>query len=118
MESDNGLIGNTQFHDDDQKSGEILSNWVNRSGMHRKTILDEINQMIQDGTPIGEKTFQQWTSSGESAKRISGQTPEMQGNRLIAVVKWFYTEHRHRSKFVVLTKELKGNKFHLSRYSN
>lgn len=107
METDNGTIGNPQFHDDDQRSGEILANWVNRSGMHRKVIMDEVNHQLQDGVSIGDKTFQQWTTAGESGKRISGYTPEMQGNRVVAVIRWFYNEHRHRSKTVIETSELR-----------
>ncbi len=107
METDNGIIRNQQFHDEDQKSGEILANWVSRCGMHRKVIMDEINAQIHDGNPIGSKTFQQWTTAGESGKRISGQTPEMQGERVVAVIRWFYNEHLHRAKTVIETTELR-----------
>ena len=107
METSNGISGILQFQDADQKSGEILSNWVARCGMHRRVIMDEINQHIQDGVLIGDKTFQQWTTAGESGKRISGQTPEMQGNRVVAVIRWFYDEHRHRSKPVIEISELR-----------
>lgn len=107
METHNSIIGKNEFYDSDQISGEILSHWLNRSGVHRKVILDEINQNHQDSIPIGEKTFQQWTSSGESARRISGLTPDVQGNRVVAVVGWFFNEHRHRKNPVILPKEMR-----------
>jgi hypothetical protein len=102
--SDNGI---DQFQDPDMLSGQIFSSWLHRSGVERKLILEELDKFSHNIGDIGEKTFKQWTSNGESAKRVSGSSPELRGDRLIALVKWFTREHLHRSRPVMSTAELR-----------
>lgn len=99
--------GKGQFKELDLKSGNILSRWLNRSGVSRTVILQEVNQSRALQAKIGSKTFQQWTSSGESAKRISGRNAEEAGARLVEIVKWFFKEHLHRKSGIMATAELR-----------
>lgn len=100
-------IGIDQFQDPDQISGQIFSLWLHRCGVERKLILEELNKFGENIGEIGEKTFKQWTSGGESAKRVSGSSPELRGDRLVALVRWFTREHSHRSRPVMSTAELR-----------
>lgn len=94
------------FQDENQESGYILSAWLERSGVDRRRLLNELHTLNKHLEPIGYKSLQQWTSCGESSRRISGQTPEVIGNRLIAIVTWFIREHFHRTQTVVQLDEL------------
>lgn len=101
-----GKDGNNDFSYDDEVSGEILYSWLSKCGISRRTALDEINQSEKLSEEIGLKTFQQWTSANESAKRISAKTYEETGNRVVAVVQWFFKEHLHRKNKIIETPEL------------
>lgn len=96
-----------QFRDIDQNSGNILSHWLNQSGVSRRLILQEINQSRSLNSKIGFKTFQQWTSAGDSAKKISGRSIDEVGLRLVEIIKWFFNEHLHRKSGIMATNELK-----------
>ncbi|MCL5429406.1 MAG: hypothetical protein M1347_06380 [Chloroflexi bacterium] len=98
--------GISQFRDTAVDSGNILNRWLTLSGVSRGMILKEMNQSGVLNTKIGFKTFQQWTSSGESAKKISGRNNEEAGSRLVEIVKWFFNEHLHRKSGIMLTNEL------------
>lgn len=100
-------FGTDEFQDADRESGHIIAEWLRRSGVERKTILQEMNDFGDSIGEIGEKSFKQWTSDGESARRVSGATPELRGDRLIALLRWFVHEHAHRSRPVVSTAELR-----------
>ncbi len=89
--------GNEQFLDDDRLSGHIFATWLRRSGVERRTILDELAVTSNQTGIIGDKSFKQWTTDSESAKRISGTTPEIRGDRVVALVRWFLKEHSHRA---------------------
>lgn len=97
---------NDCFQSADQKSGQILSSWLERSGVDRKKILEEIHYANRNLDAFGHKSFQQWTTYGASSHRISGHSAEILGARLIAIVNWFVKEHFHRSKTVVRLEEL------------
>lgn len=97
---------NQYYHNEKQESGYILSLWLDRSGVDRRRLLKELHTLNKHLEPIGYKSFQQWTSFGESSRRISGQTPEVIGDRLIAIVSWFIREHNHRTQTVVHVDEL------------
>lgn len=103
----NSKIGTSQFHNADLESAYILSSWLQRSGIERQTILEELKLLTGFEDDIGEKTFRQWTSFGESSKRVSGLTPEIRGQRLVALVTWFLREHRHRSRPIMTSGELR-----------
>ncbi|MEW6649093.1 MAG: hypothetical protein AB1453_02770 [Chloroflexota bacterium] len=103
--SKNGI---SQFQDMDQESGRVLALWLERSGVERKTILNEICVANTDLGEIGEKTFRQWTSYNESSHRVSGTTLEIRGSRLVALVRWFFREHTHRARPVMYTGELRS----------
>jgi hypothetical protein len=100
-------FGIDQFQDDDRLSGHIFSTWLKRSGVERRTILDELYVSNRQIGIIGDKSFKQWTSDSESAKRVSGTTPEIRGDRVVALVRWFFKEHSHRSRPVMTSKELR-----------
>jgi hypothetical protein len=104
LDTDNGI---EQFQDPDQISGHIFSMWLHRCGVERKTILEELKETGENLGDIGEKSFKQWTSDGESAKRVSGATPEIRGDRLVALVRWFLHEHTHRARPVMTNLELR-----------
>jgi hypothetical protein len=101
------IFGTDDFQDADRASGRIFAEWLHRCGVERKTILTEFNEFGESIGEIGEKSFKQWTSDGESARRVSGATPELRGDRLIALVRWFIHEHSHRSRPVMTTAELR-----------
>jgi hypothetical protein len=107
METTHTSIDNIRFQDDDQESGQILSSWLERSGIDRRKILEEIHYSNKNLEPFGHKSFQQWTTYGVSSHRISGHTAEILGERLVAIVNWFIKEHFHRSKSVIKLQELK-----------
>lgn len=107
MDHLSSLSGTTEFLDAAQESGSILSGWVRKSGVAHKTILAELNKLYPNLGEIGEKSFKQWTSEGESARRVSGNTPELRGDRLTAIVEWFIREHSHRAMKVLTTSELR-----------
>ena len=94
------------FHDANQESGYILSTWIQRSGVDKSRFLKELLIKNKHLEPIGYKSLQQWTSWGESSRRISGQTPGVIGDRLVAIVNWFVREHFHRAQTVVEIDEL------------
>ena len=83
------IFGTDDFQDADRASGQIFAEWLRRCGVERKTILTELSEFGDSIGEIGEKSFKQWTSDGESARRVSGATPELRGDRLIALVRWF-----------------------------
>ena len=95
------------FQDSNIRSGMILSKWLKRCGVRRNTILKEINNSKTTNVKIGEKTFQQWTSHGESSRRISATSKEEIGNRLVVIVSWFFKEHEHRHNPIIDTEELR-----------
>lgn len=95
-----------EFQSDEEKSGEILNRWLNSCGVSRRTILEEINHAPLITDKIGLKTFQQWTSVGDSAKKISAMNMEEMGNRVVAVVKWFFHEHTHRMNPIISSNDL------------
>ena len=95
-----------EFQYEEKRSGEILNRWLNTCGVSRRTILEEINQSTLLSEKIGLKTFQQWTSVGDSAKKISAMSNDELGNRIVAVVKWFFNEHFHRMKNIILSKDI------------
>lgn len=103
----NSNIGIDQFQDCDLESGRILAIWLQRSGVERSTILSEIKASNSDLGEIGEKTFRQWTSHSDSSRRVSGTSPEIRGNRLVALVRWFLHEHAHRARPVMSCAELR-----------
>lgn len=107
MNGHHSSIGTDDFQDADRESGRILSEWLRRCGVDRKTILLEMNEFGESIGEIGEKSFKQWTSDGESARRVSGATAELRGDRLIALVRWFVREHSHRSRPVMTTAEVR-----------
>jgi hypothetical protein len=107
MEFDNSIKDNPQFQDKDWESGRIFSIWLERCGIDTRTVLAEIQEYNPLINEIGAKSFRQWTCCGESSRRVSGSTPEIRGDRLVAIVRWFVREHRHRSKPVVQLDELK-----------
>jgi hypothetical protein len=107
MNAANSNFGTQDFQDADRESGRIISEWLRRCGVDRRTILMEMNDFSDAIGEIGEKSFKQWTSDGESARRVSGATPELRGDRLIALVRWFVHEHSHRSRPVMNTAELR-----------
>ncbi|GAP16124.1 hypothetical protein LARV_03920 [Longilinea arvoryzae] len=107
MNTTNSNFGTPDFQDADRESGHIIAEWLRRCGVERKTILEEMNDFGESIGEIGEKSFKQWTSDGESARRVSGATPELRGDRLIALVRWFVHEHAHRSRPVMNTTELR-----------
>ncbi|MBI9042883.1 MAG: hypothetical protein JEZ06_00265 [Anaerolineaceae bacterium] len=96
------------FPDPDQVSGTILGKWLYLCGVSRRTILNEINLSNSFSEKIGSKSFQQWTSSNDSAKRISARSQEETGNRLVAIVKWFASEHFHRKNSIIETNQLES----------
>lgn len=100
-------FGTSDFQDADRESGRIFAEWLRRCGVDRKTILLEMSDHCESIGEIGEKSFKQWTSDGESARRVSGASPELRGDRLIALVRWFVNEHAHRSRPVMSTAELR-----------
>lgn len=99
--------GNEQFLDDDQLSGHIFATWLKRSGVERRTIQAELAVISNQIGTIGEKSFKQWTTDSESAKRISGTTPEIRGERVVTLVRWFFREHSHRARPVMTSAELR-----------
>ncbi len=107
MQAGNSNFGNSEFQDSDRESGRIFGEWLRRCGVDRKTILREMSDYGDSIGEIGEKSFKQWTSDGESARRVSGATPELRGDRLIALLRWFVHEHSHRSRPVMNTGELR-----------
>lgn len=107
MTIENSNNGIDQFLTLDQESGSILYTWLKRSGVERRTILDEVKLMAEKVGDIGDKSFKQWTSDGESAKRISGHTPELRGDRVVGIVRWFVHEHTHRTRPVITSAELR-----------
>jgi hypothetical protein len=106
MENNNTIFGNEHFQDLNQESGYILSSWLERSGVDRKKILEEIHVNNKHLESFSYKSFQQWTTYGIPSRRISGQTPEILGQRLVAIVEWFIKEHFHRFGSVVKLSEL------------
>ena len=105
MEVQNSINGNTYFLD--RESGTILSKWLKRTGIDQKLAISELmrsNHLVGD---IGEKSFKQWTSEGESAKRVSGSNVEIRGERIVTLVEWFIKEHRHRIQPVLTSSELR-----------
>jgi hypothetical protein len=96
-----------QFEEPDQISGSIFFTWLKRSGVERRTIIEEIKILDPNVGDIGDKSFKQWTSEGESAKRVSGITPELRGDRVVAMVRWFIQEHTHRSRPVITNTEMR-----------
>ncbi len=99
--------GTDQFQNADHISGRILSTWLRRSGIKRSMILKEINAAITFGGKIGDKSFRQWTSDSESARLVSGLRSEIQGERLVSLVRWFLEEHTHRTHAVITSEELR-----------
>lgn len=108
MSDQDSIIGIEQFQDADQASGRILAGWLRRCGVERRTILAEIAARNPSFGEIGEKSFKQWTSDSESAKRVSGTAPDIRGDRLVALVRWFLNEHTHRARPVMTTGELRA----------
>jgi len=98
--------GNDIFHDKDLVSGTIFYRWLTACGVARKVALNEINQSDLVSEKIGEKTFQQWTSSNESAKKISAKNRFEMGGRVVAIVRWFIQEHMHRRGCFIRTEDL------------
>ncbi|HOG46218.1 MAG TPA: hypothetical protein PLJ35_12245 [Anaerolineae bacterium] len=107
MEPASGESGIGQFQDVDRQSGSILSRWLQRSGVESRVVVDEMQRLGIDTEGIGLKTFRQWTSDGESARRVSGSTNQVRSNRLVALVRWFLRENRHRVRPIVRTAELR-----------
>lgn len=100
-------FGTDDFQTADHESGRIFSLWLRRSGVESRTILEELPALGEGIGEIGDKSFKQWTSDGESARRVSGVSPEVRGNRVVALVRWFLREHTHRSRPVMATSELR-----------
>jgi len=107
MEQSNSNFGNSNFLDENSESGAILYSWLKRSGVERSVILEEITTSNQYIGEIGLKSFKQWTSEGETARRVSGLTPEIRGERIVAIVQWFIREHIHRVNPVLTTSEVR-----------
>jgi len=107
IQPSNSINGTNQFQNADRESGHIFAAWLQRSGVDRKTILMEIGESGESIGDIGDKSFKQWTSDGESSRRVSGATPEIRGDRLIALVRWFVRENAHRARPVMSTTELR-----------
>jgi len=106
-----GKFSSVKFQDVDRESGHILSLWLERSGVKPGTILEELKEAgnTQDEIgQIGAKTFGQWVSDVVSTKQISGPTPELRGNRVVTLVRWFVREHQHRIQPVVKVEELES----------
>src|SRR5579859_2797169 len=82
------------FDDNDRKSAEILGMWAEKAGRKRKHILEQLLKTNRIDDAVGEKTFTQWFK----IKRVSAHYPELLGNRLVAVVQWFVTEHLDEKK--------------------
>lgn len=99
-------MNNDQFNDANHESGYIFSTWLEHSGIDRRRLLKELHLQNKHLEPIGYKSLQQWTSFGESSRRVSGQSPEVIGDRVIALVEWFIREHFHRAQTVVQLNEL------------
>ena len=108
MEPVSGENGIDHFQDADQQSGRILSQWLQRSGVESRVVLEELRKLGDSTDDIGPKSFRQWTSSGESARRVSGPTNEVRGNRLVALVRWFLRENSHRVRPILQTAELRS----------
>lgn len=107
MTINNSNSGIDQFLERDQASGRIFSAWLKRSGVERRTILTEITALNPNIGDIGDKSFKQWTSDSESARRVSGTTPELRGDRVVVLVRWFLNEHLHRARPVMTSNELR-----------
>jgi len=108
METFSSQNDNGKFLDQDGESGRIFSIWLERSGLDLKKVLDEIHHLNPELSPIGIKSFRQWTCCGESSRRVSGPTEEIRGERVVAMVRWFVREHHHRPNPVVNLDELKA----------
>lgn len=93
-------------HDNHLESSRLLSMWLERSGVKRKTILNEINRGNWGDDSIGIKSFQNWTSYGDSARKISGPNTEITGRRVVAIINWFFAEHQHRANTIIKSEEL------------
>lgn len=106
METLISVNGSLHFQDSDRESGHILAKWIDRCGVKSSTILEELPAFSRELGTIGPKSFQQWTSDTTSARLVSGQTPGLQGSRVVALVRWFVHEHRHRSQPVIQPGEL------------
>lgn len=106
MEMSSSNLGNGQA-EPSQISGKILSTWLERAGVDRRIILQEIERDNPQHDLIGMKSFVQWTSEGKSARLVSGSSVEVKGERLVALVNWFIKEHMHRLTPVVSSLELR-----------
>jgi hypothetical protein len=107
MTVDSSYNGKVEFQELNQRSGTILYHWIKRSGMNRGLFLNEIARNNPALEQFGEKSLKQWTSEGDSARRVSGNSPEVRGDRLVAIVKWFINEHLHRVQPVLTSSELR-----------
>ena len=58
-------------------------------------------------TQIGNKSFQQWTAYGEASRCISASNIKEKGERVVAIVQWFFKEHKHRLNSIMRTDELR-----------
>jgi len=106
METQSSGIGNS-YRTSEEISGLIFASWLQRSGVEKRVILNELEKMIPHCGRIGMKSFIQWTSEGKSARLVSGPTTDIKAERLIAMVKWFINEHAHRLTPVVNSQELR-----------
>ncbi|HHX09184.1 MAG TPA: hypothetical protein GX730_07150 [Chloroflexi bacterium] len=107
MEDQSSINGKIEFLDENQESGVVLSKWLKRTGMDQKMVISELMRMNHLVGDIGEKSFKQWTSEGESAKRVSGSSVEIRGERIVTLVEWFFKEHSHRVQPVLNSSELR-----------
>lgn len=106
-DSENAILS---FHDPDRESAHILACWLERSGVKRSVVLEELRDHADAEeaiTSIGMKSFTQWTSDVTSGKMISALSEDARGMRVVAVVRWFLQEHSHRRQPVVLLPELR-----------
>ena len=107
MEDQSSINGKIEFLDENQESGVVLSKWLKRTGMDQKMVISELMRMNHLVGDIGEKAFKHWTSEGESAKRVSGSSMQIRGDRIVTLVEWFIKEHSHRVLPVLNSSELR-----------
>ncbi|MEA4811002.1 MAG: hypothetical protein VB108_00340 [Anaerolineaceae bacterium] len=100
-------ISNIGTNDPAQLSADILSGWVKRAGVERETILAEINLLDPEAGLISDKSFRQWSTTGNFARSISGYSPEIKGARVVSIVQWFLKEEQHRLRPIILSDEMR-----------
>lgn len=109
MEITNSNTGIVSFQDPNRDSAHILANWLERSGVKSRTVLEELIELAETEdavNTISMKSFSQWTSDVASGKLIGALTPETRGVRVVAIVRWFINEHGHRRQPVIYLQEL------------